>query len=186
MWKFIFIYNNRLYNNITNINTVVYKIAKNIIIACHEESSMPGDIQGKIKRNVLPGCWFPRASKLLDEQTTMWGNIELTFHMQRIYIFENCCRHWVMVNEMASWRLHNSSSRGCQFGWSAHSFLKHIVKASPQLTLDFPPVVPYFPLTGGIQCTLLFWNFEIDICFYYQTLNEFNLACHVQRQFEVL
>lgn len=36
-----------------------FYISKDIIVdACHEESSMPGDIQGKIKVNVLPGLWF--------------------------------------------------------------------------------------------------------------------------------
>lgn len=33
-----------------------FYIAKNTTIdACHEESGMPGDRQGKMKRNVLPG-----------------------------------------------------------------------------------------------------------------------------------
>lgn len=42
---------------------------KNTIFnACHEESSMPADIHGKLKRNVLSGPWFPGAFQLLDEK----------------------------------------------------------------------------------------------------------------------
>lgn len=50
-------------------NVYYFYISKNTIIdACHEESSMPADIHGKLKRNVLSGPWFPGAFQLLGEK----------------------------------------------------------------------------------------------------------------------
>lgn len=39
-------------------------ISKNITDAYHPGSHMPGNIQGKIRRNILPGPWFSGVSQL--------------------------------------------------------------------------------------------------------------------------